>query len=159
MVSTLTTLTSSIGRLQIGSQIQPQTLSVLVSKFDCRILQNDSSTQVNNVVPCRGRRMHFQGFRRHWPEFYHYMREDRHENALAYRIKKTRARRFMGHIDIYDKQGNREALKPAVERFKRLDGTGAYINVVIGRANKFYQKTDKQKWNAEQHVFTWFRFE
>ena len=154
MVATLRSLTASIGRLKIGSQIQPQTISVVSSK--CQLLENEiSPTHVNSVVPCRGRRMHFKGFRRDSPYFYHYMREDRHMNPKAWLIKSTRDPRLRGNIFIYDENGDRTGLKVAEEKFKRLDW-GAFINVPMGRSNKFYKKKEYQKWKSEQHIFPWF---
>ena len=72
-------------------------------------------------------------------------------------IKNTRSNKFPGHIDIYDKDGNREALQGAVDRFKRLD-FGAYIRVMVGRSNKLHQKTPAQKLRLEQHVFAYHDF-
>jgi len=156
MVATLRSLTASIGRLKIGSQIQPQTISVVSAK--CQLLENEiSPTHVNSMVPCRGRRMHFKGFRRDSPYFYHYMREDRHMNPKAWLIKSTRDPRLRGNIFIYDENGDRTGLKVAEEKFKRLDW-GAFINVPMGRSNKFYKKKEYQKWKSEQHIFPWFNF-
>jgi len=97
--------------------------------------------------------MRFAGFRRNWPEFAHYMREYRHWNANHLLIRKTRSYRFPGHVDVYGKDGKREPLQAAVDRFKRLD-FGAYINVPIGKNHKAYRKTAFVKARCEQHVFT-----
>ena len=133
---------------------------------------------VNVKVPSRGVRYHFQGHKRNSPLFYYWIKEKRyvlfvlstkhdysainytfyrHHQAHAYMVKTTRSNKFPGHIDIYDKEGNREALEGAVERFKRLD-FGAYIRVMIGRSNKLHQKTSAQKLRLEQHVFAYHEF-
>ena len=64
-----------------------------------------------------------------------------------------------GNIAVYDLDGKRTHLQSALDRFKRLDGTGSYINSTVGRSNKAHQKTEKHKWHSEQHVFCWFRFD
>ena len=113
---------------------------------------------VDNVkVPNRGVKMHFQGFKRNWPEFHYYMKEHRHHLPHAWKIHRTRTRKYPGHIDVYDKQGNREGLEAALLRFKRLD-FGAYVNVAIGRRNRFHRLTPYEKIRREQHCFTWHRF-
>lgn len=158
MFSALKSITSSVGRLSLGSTIKPQTSSILAN----------SPAAANNFlhperlsplfdVPCRGVRRHFKGFRRNSQLFFHYIREKRHHYARAYAIKTTRSKRLKGHIDLYDKEGKREFLLPAVERFKRLD-FGAYISTMVGRNNLAHQKTPAQRWRFEQHVFTWHDF-
>ena len=112
---------------------------------------------VNVEVPNRGVRYHFQGHKRNSPLFYYWIKEKRHHQPHAYMVKTTRSNKFPGHIDIYDKEGNREALEGAVERFKRLD-FGAYVRVMIGRSNKYHQKTQAQKLRLEQHVFAYHEF-
>ena len=144
MISTLRTIANHIST----QCLPPSSLSVL------QLQRND----VNVQVPSRGVRYHFQGHKRNSPLFYHYIREKRHHLAHAYMIKTTRSNKFPGHIDIYDKEGNREALTGAVERFKRLD-FGAYIRVMIGRSNKAHQKTQAQKLRLEQHVFAYVDFQ
>ena len=64
-----------------------------------------------------------------------------------------------GNIAVYDLDGKRTHLQSALDRFKRLDGTGSYINSVVGRSNKAHQKSERHKWHSEQHVFCWFRFD
>ena len=50
------------------------------------------------------------------------------------------SRRFPGHIDLYDpKDGKRESLYPAVERYKRLDW-GMYVGTKSGRYQKRWKK-------------------
>ena len=131
------------------------TLRIIGNKLSRQCLPASSSllqlqrNDVNAEVPSRGVKYHFQGHKRNSPLFYHYMREKRQHLAHAYMIKNTRSNKFPGHIDIYDKEGNREALEGAVQRFKRLD-FGAYIRVMIGRSNKKYQKTQAQRLRQEQ---------
>jgi hypothetical protein len=138
-----------------GSQSAARILSA--SSFSQNFLQNQNANVVNTEIPSRGVRMHFQGFKRNVPDFYHYMKEKRHHNRNAYKIPQTRSKRFPGHIDIYDHQGNREALGAAVQRFKRLD-FGTYVRVVPGRYNKLYKKSESKQWQQEQHMFAWKEF-
>jgi len=145
------------------SSLHPSKTSGLAAmvKQDNFLEKNEIQT-VNTKVPNRGLRRHFQGFRRNWPEFYHYMREKRHYDANAWRLPKTRAAskngKFNGHIDIYGRDGKREPLEAAVMRFKRLDGIGTYINTVSGRTNKIHRQTWAEKMKKEQHIFTFHDF-
>jgi len=68
-------------------------------------------------------------------------------------FKKTLSRRFPGHIDMYDaKDGKRQILYSAVERYKRLDW-GMYVGTKTGRYNKRWKKWDSTNWSKEQHMF------
>ena len=161
MISTLRSIASSFGHLRIGSGLH-NPLSVATINKRGTFLEKNETTSINVQVPNRGKRRHFQGFRRNWPEFYYYMKEKRHYNADAWRIPKTRAAskngKFNGHIDIYGKDGKREPLEAAVMRFKRLDGIGTYIQPMMGRTNKAHMKKFCKKMKQEQHVFTFHEF-
>lgn len=152
MLSTLNSLTATLSRLNINQLKQTSVVSV-------KSLLDQQNESVNTSVPCRGVRYHFQGFRRNWPEFYYYMKENRHHNPDAWKIRKTRSSRFPGHIDVYGKEdGEREPLDAAVLRFKRLD-FGAYIHGSIGRSNKAFKKTPLKKCQEENHVFAFHDFQ
>ena len=157
MFSTVRSITASIGRMTLGQGLKPQTTSIVAnSQVNHNFLQAEKSAP-SFEVPCRGVRFHFKGHRRNSPLFYHYLREKRHLDPLAWMLKTTRSKRLKGHIDVWDKQGKREALVPAVERFKRLD-FGVYISTMVGRNNKVHQKSPGLTWRHEQHVFTWLNF-
>jgi len=65
--------------------------------------------------------------------------------------RKTQSRRFPGHIEMYDKKdGHREPLYAAVERYKRLDW-GAYITTKQARFRKKWKTWDSTNWMREQH--------
>jgi len=151
-----------MGHLRISSLNSTSTLVKTASIKNDTFLDKNEIQTVNTTVPNRGLRRHFKGFRRNWPEFYHYMREKRHYDPLAWKIPKTRAAsmngKFNGHIDIFGRDGKREPLEAAVMRFKRLDGIGTYINTVPGRTNKVHRKTWTKKMFQEQHIFTFHEF-
>jgi len=66
--------------------------------------------------------------------------------------RKTQSRRFPGHIDLYDrKDGKREPLYAAVERYKRLDW-GVYIATKASRYRKCWKTWDSTNWDREQHM-------
>jgi len=72
---------------------------------------------------------------------------------FRYIPKKTLSKRFPGHIELYDeKEGKRESLYAAVERYKRLDW-GMYVGTNIGRYTKRWKKTGDLNWRNEQHKF------
>jgi len=66
-------------------------------------------------------------------------------------FKKTLSRRFPGHVDVFNRQGERDPLVAAEERYKRLDW-GWYIGTRVGRFNHQWRKTNHQNWRDEQHV-------
>ena len=71
MVYTLTSLAGSIGRLQI----QPQSLSILISKIDSCILQNETRLKANFTVPNRGKwKWRFQGIKNKFTFFHFFFR-------------------------------------------------------------------------------------
>jgi len=54
---------------------------------------------------------------------------------------------------MYDaKDGKRQILYSAVERYKRLDW-GMYVGTKTGRYNKRWKKWDSTNWSKEQHMF------
>jgi len=64
----------------------------------------------------------------------------------------TRSRRFLGHIDLYDRiEGKREPLYSAVERYKRLDW-GIYVATKQGRYRKNWKSWECRNWDKEQHM-------
>lgn len=66
-------------------------------------------------------------------------------------FKKTLSRRFPGHVDVFNRKGERDPLVAAEERYKRLDW-GWYIGTRVGRYNKMWSKTEYENWRDEQHV-------
>lgn len=102
-------------------------------------------------------RLKYPGMRRNSLDFVHYVREKRHHNRFAFMIKPTRSKRYPGHIDVFDKEGEREPLQAAVDRYKRLD-FGTYVRTWTGKSNRKYKKTEAELWQAEQHMFAWKEF-
>jgi len=66
-------------------------------------------------------------------------------------FKKTRSRAFPGHVDVFNREGERDPLLAAEERYKRLDW-GWYIGTRPGRFSQMWKKTDDQNWRDEQHI-------
>merc|ERR1712038_1226266 len=64
---------------------------------------------------------------------------------FKYVPKKTMSRNFPGHIDLYDKEGKRESLYTATERYKRLDW-GVYVTTKTGRMVKKWKRTPLENW-------------
>ena len=69
---------------------------------------------------------------------------------FKYVPKKTLSTRFRGHIDLYNKEGKRDCLYAAVERYKRLDW-GAFIGTKSSRYTKCWKRFDSTNWEKEQH--------
>jgi len=75
--------------------------------------------------------------------------------SVRFRIvrKKTLSKRFPGHLEIYDaKDGKRESLYAAVERYKRLDW-GMYVGTKTERYTKRWKRWGSTNWEKEQHMF------
>ncbi len=149
-MASLRLLSISLNRLSISSK---QTVSKAVVATGASP-HNDpwNTVQVREMTTRR-----FPGMKRNSRDFYHIIRERRHFLPNFWKIKTTRSKRFPGHIDIYNKKGERDALDAAVQRFKRLDW-GSYVRVMIGRRNKVFRKTEARLWAEEQHVFAWKNF-